>query len=167
MEPREMERLLQPKMAEIRRYLIRLGAGDADAEDIVQDTVYKALLYLEAIDERKFSAWLYKVAINRYFDYCRRSKRYSYSGGEEVEEHPGHEQELPEAVLLRKERKDEIEMVLARMNPANRQLILLKYEMELSYKEISTLLGISESTVKATLYRARQQFQQLYGGEGE
>ncbi|WP_340024056.1 RNA polymerase sigma factor [Paenibacillus sp. FSL K6-1096] len=166
MEPREMERLLQPKMAEIRRYLIRLGAGDADAEDIVQDTVYKALLYLEAIDERKFSAWLYKVAINRYFDYCRRSKRYSYSG-EEVEGHPGHELEMPEAVLLRKERKEEIEGVLAQLNPVNKQLILLKYEMELSYKEISALLGISESTVKATLYRARQQFQQLYGGEGE
>lgn len=161
-----MEKLLQPKMAEIRRYLIRLGAGDADAEDIVQDTVYKALLYLDAIDERKFSAWLYKVAINRYFDYCRRQKRYSYSGGE-VEEHPAREQELPEAVLLRRERKEEVEGVLARLNPVNKQLILLKYEMELSYKEISALLGISEGTVKATLYRARQQFQQLYGGEGE
>lgn len=166
MEPRDLEKVLQPKMAEICRYLIRLGAGASDAEDIVQDTVYKALLYLEAIDERKFSAWLYKVAINRYFDLCRRQKRYSYSG-EEVEEHPAQEQELPEAVLLRRERKEEIEGVLDRLNPVNKQLILLKYEMELSYKEISALLGISEGTVKATLYRARQQFQQLYGGEGE
>ncbi|NQX46234.1 RNA polymerase sigma factor [Paenibacillus tritici] len=166
MEPKDMERVLQPKLAEIRRYLIRLGAEASDAEDIVQDTVYKALLYLESIDEHKFSAWLYKVAINRYFDYCRKQKRYLYSG-EEVEEHPAQEQELPEAVLLRRERKEEIEGVLARLNPVNKQLILMKYEMDLSYKEISSLLGISEATVKATLYRARQQFQQLYGGEGE
>lgn len=165
MEPRDLEKVLQPKLAEIRRYLIRLGAGASDAEDIVQDTVYKALLYLEAIDERKFSAWLYKVAINRYFDLCRRKKKFQYS--EEVEVHPAPEHELPEAVLLRRERKEKIEEVLAGMIPANRQLILLKYEMELSYKEISALLGISEGTVKATLYRARQQFQQLYGGEGE
>ncbi|MEK3905158.1 MULTISPECIES: RNA polymerase sigma factor [unclassified Paenibacillus] len=166
MEPRDMEKVLQPKLAEIRRYLIRLGAGASDAEDIVQDTVYKALLYLDAIDQRKFSAWLYKVAINRYFDHCRSQKRYQYSG-EEVEEHPAREQELPEAVLLRRERKEEIEGVLARLNPVNKQLILLKYEMELSYKEISAMLGISEARVKASLYRARQQFQQLYGGEGE
>ncbi|MEK4006184.1 RNA polymerase sigma factor [Paenibacillus sp. FSL H3-0333] len=165
MEPRDLEKVLQPKLAEIRRYLIRLGAGASDAEDIVQDTVYKALLYLEAIDERKFSAWLYKVAINRYFDLCRRKMKFQYS--EEVEVHPAPEHELPEAVLLRRERKEKIEEVLAGMIPANRQLILLKYEMELSYKEISAMLGITEGTVKATLYRARQQFQQLYGGEGE
>ncbi|MBW4083304.1 RNA polymerase sigma factor [Paenibacillus sp. S150] len=165
MGPGDMEKLLQFKMAEICRYLIRLGAEAADAEDIVQDTVYKALLYLEAIDERKFSAWLYKVAINRYYDFCRKQKRFLYS--EEVDEQAVQGSEMPEAVLLRQEEKELIEFVLAKLSPVNRQLILLKYEMELSYKEIAALLGISEGKVKATLYRARQQFQQLYGGEGE
>ncbi|MFD2878737.1 RNA polymerase sigma factor [Paenibacillus rhizoplanae] len=66
-----------------------------------------------------------------------------------MEEHPAQEQELPEAVLLRRERKEEIEGVLDCLNPVNKQLILLKYEMELSYKEISALLGISEGTVKS------------------
>ncbi|NGM82580.1 RNA polymerase sigma factor [Paenibacillus sp. 7124] len=165
MGPGHLEQLLQPKMAEIRRYLIRLGAGAADAEDIVQDTVYKALLYLEAIDERKFSAWLYKVAINRYYDLCRRQRRFHYD--EEPGDYEASEVELPEESLLRREQQEQIERVLGMLNPLHRQLILMKYEMELSYREIASLLGISEGKVKASLYRARQQFQHYYGGEDE
>ncbi|ASA22205.1 RNA polymerase sigma factor [Paenibacillus donghaensis] len=163
MRPFNKEQQLQSKMAEIRRYLIRLGAGTADAEDIVQDTLYKALLYLEGIDERKFSAWLYKVAINAYYDMCRKHKRFQYM--DEAAEQAASESEQPDSLLLRQEQKELIERVLGKLKPASRQLILLKYEMELSYKEISSLLGISEGTVKASLYRARQQFQQIYGGE--
>ncbi|AIQ18938.1 MULTISPECIES: RNA polymerase sigma factor [Paenibacillus] len=164
MGPKLKEQQLQSKMAEIRKYLIRLGAGTADAEDIVQDTVYKALLYLDGIDEHKISAWLYKVAINSYYDLCRRQTRFQYS--EEIDlEAPANE--LPESMLLQQEQKVLIEKVLGKLNPANRQLILLKYEMEFSYKQIAALLGITEGTVKASLYRARQQFQQIYGGEAE
>lgn len=159
------EQLLQSKMAEIRRYLIRLGAGSADAEDIVQDTIYKALLYVDGIDGHKFSAWLYKVAINSYYDLCRRQARFRYS--EEIHDYEAPESELPESMLLQQEQKILIEKILGRMNPANRQLILLKYEMEFSYKQIAALLGVSEGTVKASLYRARQQFQHIYGGEAE
>ncbi|MNV70047.1 ECF RNA polymerase sigma factor SigE [compost metagenome] len=157
------DQLLQTKMAEIRRYLIRLGAAPADAEDIVQDTVCKALLYLDGIEERKFSSWLYKVAINRYYDLCRRQKRFQYI--EAAEEQAAPDKEQPESLLLQREQKERIEQILSRLAPANRQLILLKYEMGLTYKEISAFLGISEGTVKASLYRARQQFQQFYGGE--
>ncbi|AIQ30457.1 hypothetical protein P40081_21580 [Paenibacillus sp. FSL P4-0081] len=159
------EQLLQSKMAEIRRYLIRLGAGSADAEDIVQDTVYKALLYIDGIDGHKYSAWLYKVAINSYYDLCRRQTRFRYS--DEMEDYEAPESELPESMLLQQEQKILIEKILGRMNPANRQLILLKYEMEFSYKQIAALLGVTEGTVKASLYRARQQFQHIYGGEAE
>ncbi|MDT3425970.1 RNA polymerase sigma-70 factor (ECF subfamily) [Paenibacillus forsythiae] len=165
MGPGHLKRLLQPKMAEIRRYLIRLGADPADAEDIVQDAVYKALLYIEAIDERKFSAWLYKAAINRYYDVCRRQKRFQLAGESADPAIPEHE--LPEETLLRRERKDLVERVLGQLNPVHRQLILMKYEMELSYKEIATLLDISEGKVKASLYRARRQFQHYYGGEDQ
>ncbi|WP_082198103.1 sigma factor [Bacillus sp. FJAT-26390] len=62
-------------MKHLQRYLIRMGASQADAEDIVQDTVYKALLYLDSIVPDKFPAWLYRVALNRYCDMSRKHKR--------------------------------------------------------------------------------------------
>ncbi|MNC31565.1 RNA polymerase sigma-E factor [compost metagenome] len=94
---------------------------------------------------------------------CRRQKRFQYI--EAAEEQAAPDKEQPESLLLQREQKERIEQILSRLAPANRQLILLKYEMGLTYKEIAALLGISEGTVKASLYRARQQFQQFYGGE--
>lgn len=163
MGPGQLHEILQRKCGEIRMYLIRLGATAADAEDVVQETLYKALLYIEAIEENKFSAWMYKVAINRYFDLCRREKRYGYQA--EIHDVQAPEKDWPEERLLQQEQQEEIARTLAELKPLHRQLILLKYEMELSYQEIADLLGMTQEAVKATLFRARQQFKNRYGGE--
>lgn len=163
MGPGQLHEILQRKCGEIRKYLIRLGATAADAEDVVQETLYKAFLYMEAIEDNKFSAWMYKVAINRYFDLCRREKRYAYQA--EIPDVQAPEKEWPEERLLQREQREEIERTLAELKPLHRQLILLKYEMEMSYQEIAVLLGMTPEAVKATLFRARQQFKNKYGGE--
>lgn len=163
MKPGQLHQILQPKMLEIQKYLIRLGAPATDAEDIVQDTVYKALLYIDSIDENKFSAWLYKVAINRYYDLCRRSKRIIIP----IDYVDVPDTELPEDHLLLKEKREDIDRVLAELQPLHKQLIIMKYELELSYQEIAELLGITTDTVKSALFRARKQFQKKYRGEAE
>ena len=163
MKPGQLHQILQPKMLEIKKYLIRLGAPAADAEDIVQDTVYKALLYIDSIDEHKFSAWLYKVAINRYYDLCRRSKRIVIP----IDNVDVPDTELPEDHLLLKEKREDIERVLAQLLPLHKQLIIMKYDLELSYQEIAELLGIKTDTVKSALFRARKQFQKKYRGEAQ
>jgi RNA polymerase sigma factor, sigma-70 family len=155
-----MLRLLQGRMKHIQRYLIRLGASRADAEDIVQDTVYKGLLYLDSIVPDKFTAWLYRVALNRYYDMLRKKKRMQFSIEEDM---PGGS-EIPEDVLLRNEQREEIERVMESLTPIFKQLLILKYELDFSYREISGLLGIREEMVKTYLYRARKQFQRNYGG---
>lgn len=73
--------------------------------------------------------------------------------------------EIPEEILLRKERRAEIEQVMEELSPIYKQLLILKYEMDFSYKEISELIGIREEKVKTYLYRARKLFQKKYGGQ--
>lgn len=163
MKPGQLHQVLQSKMIEIKKYLIRLGAPASDAEDIVQDTVYKALLYMDSIDENKFSAWMYKVAINRYYDLCRRNKRVVIP----IDYVDVPDTEMPEEHLLQQEKREDIERVLGEMLPLHKELIIMKYELELSYQEISELLGIKTETVKSALFRARKQFQKKYRGEME
>ncbi|MGO4106364.1 sigma-70 family RNA polymerase sigma factor [Paenibacillus sp. YAF4_2] len=117
-------------MKHIQRYLIRLGATRADAEDIVQDTVYKGLLYLDSIVPDKFSAWLYRVALNRYYDLLRKKKRIQWSIDEDVV----GGSEIPEEILLRNEQREEIEHVLESLSSIFKQLIILKYELDLRYQ---------------------------------
>ncbi|SCY34241.1 RNA polymerase sigma-70 factor, ECF subfamily [Paenibacillus polysaccharolyticus] len=161
MDARQMAEQLQPKLREIRHYLIRLGASPSDAEDILQETVYKAFLYIDSIEKGKFSAWLYKVAINRYYDLCRR-KKWAMVPIESVEI---PDSSLPEDAILQQEKKEKVEAVLGELAPLHRQLLIMKYEMELSYQEIAELLGMRMEQVKASLYQARQQFKKKYGSE--
>lgn len=154
----EMQPLLEEKMEQIKRYLIRLGAARNDAEDIVQDAVYKGLLYIDSIDPEKFFAWLFKVALNRYYDLCRKRKRIQIPIDSVIVE----DAETPEALVLQKENQEEIERVLNELPPFHKQLLIMKYELDLSYQEIAGLLGVKMELVKTYLFRARKQFQKKY-----
>ncbi|MEH7484958.1 RNA polymerase sigma factor [Neobacillus drentensis] len=158
MDNERIYQLLQEKMKQLNRYLIRLGANRNDAEDIVQETIYKGILYIESIDPEKFSAWLYKVALNRYYDLCRKKKRIEVP----IESVIIEEAEIPEDLLIQKEIREEIEHVLDQLTPIHKQLLILKYELDLTYKEIASLLDIKEGLVKTYLFRARKQFQKVY-----
>jgi len=161
MDAGKINGILQPKLHEIRHYLIRLGASPSDAEDILQETVYKAFLYIDSIENGKFSAWLYKVAINHYYDLCRRKKWIMVP----IDTMEIPDSKLPEDSLLQQEEKEEVEVVLSQLEPLHKQLLIMKYEMELPYKEIARLLGMRMEHVKAALYQARQQFKKRYGSE--
>ena len=54
-------------------YLIKIGAN-RKAEDIVQDTLYKALLLMEEIPLEHLTPWLFRVAINQHRDLHRKEK---------------------------------------------------------------------------------------------
>ena len=76
MESELINELFQQKMNLIYKYLVNLGCSKDNAEDIVQDTFYKALKYIDGIQYDKISAWLFKVAINKYYDLCRKNNRH-------------------------------------------------------------------------------------------
>lgn len=51
---------------------------------------------------------------------------------------------------------------LNKLTPSHKNLLLLKYEMDLTYKDIGEILDISENTVKTYLYRARNNFKKFW-----
>ncbi len=62
--------------------------------------------------------------------------------------------------ILSKEIGGEVREILNSLKEEYKSLLIFKYEMELSYKEIGLLLGISEGNVKTYLYRARNKFKE-------
>lgn len=137
-------------------YLIKLGCNQEDAEDIAQDTFYKALKYIDGIDVSQISSWLFRVAINTYYDLCRIRKRHiQVIIDEEIFKSDNN---LCEDYILDLERKEDVLIILNSLNDIQKNLLILKYDMDLSYKDIANVLDISESTVKTYLFRAREQF---------
>lgn len=157
-----IDELYREKASFIYKYLIKLGANPEDAKDIVQNTFFKAIEYMVHLEEGNISSWLFKVAINNYYDLCRKQKRRNDLALEE--EHMSREiiKDTPELNMILKESNEEIIKVLESMKESYKNLILLKYEMNLSYIQIAILLNIPESQVKTYLYRARNDFKKRW-----
>ncbi|MDQ0176599.1 RNA polymerase sigma factor [Bacillus chungangensis] len=152
---------LYEQLSHVYRYLIKKGANPQDAEDIVQDTAYKYLMNLEAIEAAKVKSWLYRVAINQFYDILRRQKRTNHILKKIVYDEEAID-DLPEDILLEKEFQEHVQLILHQLREPYREILLLKYDLELKYTEIADMLNISIPSVKMTLHRARKQFLDQY-----
>lgn len=151
--------LIESIAPKIYRHLMKIGANPEDAKDIVQDALYKAVLYIDSIDPNRVSAWLFKVAVNGYYDLCRKhNRRVEVS----IDDIVLRDEETPETVLVNSATKFEITEILDGLGTIQKHLLILKYEQNLSYQEISTLLGVPVQTIATYLHRARQKFKQAF-----
>lgn len=159
MKHEDIEELIIQTAKSIYGYFIKIGVNRIEAEDIVQDTIHKALLSIHYLDITYIKTWLFKVAINKHRDLLRRKNR--------LEQIPLESIQIIgtknlEDIILTKELQIEIQKILEQMNPVYRHMLLLKYDYELSYKEIASLLEMKEETVKVSLYRARNEFRKIH-----
>jgi RNA polymerase sigma-70 factor (ECF subfamily) len=147
----------------IYRYLLKHGCRKEVAEELVQESFIKAIEHFEDVDPQKLSAWVFKVALNNYRNYLKKAavreellideNRFleSFSADHQLED-----------ALLGKERTHEIRECLNRLKSSYKELLILKYDMDLSNKEIGRMLGFPEQTIKTYLYRARNEFKRVW-----
>lgn len=140
-------------------YLIKCGCSREEAEDIVHDSFIKAIEYMDGISVEKLPSWLFKVALNNYKNKIKRKSLINevsidYEGF--CSNFIGDNDSLE--ILLWKEKEEHVRECLSKLKEQSKILLIFKYDMELSYKEIGKLLGLSQEVVKTYLYRARNEF---------
>ncbi|ABK61271.1 MULTISPECIES: RNA polymerase sigma factor [Clostridium] len=147
-------------------YLIKCGCKTNDAEDIVQDSFVKAIEFMDGVDDDKICSWLFVVAMNNYKNRLKKKKI--------VTEISIYDDKFYRTIVscnnvqqkvLQEEKKRYIEHCLNNLKEEYRMLLIFKYDLELSYKEISKLIGFSENVVKTYLYRARNKFKEIWRKE--
>jgi len=141
-----------------------------DAEDITQEIFLEICQSIPQFKgESQLSTWIYKITVNKSLDFLRKKKRKKRMGifqrlfeqenhmaNAELAhfEHPGIELENKERSVILFQAIDQL--------PENQKtaFILCKLE-DLSYKEISEVMGTSISSVESLLHRAKQNLQKL------
>lgn len=101
---------------------------------------------------------MYRVAIRKYLDLYRRKKRYS----EIIEENFLSLSNWQ----LQPEQNELLYTALNQLDPSSASLLIMKYEQELSIKEMMSILDASESKIKSDLFRARKKLVQILEKEG-
>jgi RNA polymerase sigma-70 factor (ECF subfamily) len=151
----------------IYNYVYRL-MGDADeAQDLTQDSFVKAFRALRRGDvPLNPAAWLYRIASHTCLDALRRRRLIRWlplDGLAGLRRPFGRDSgDSPESSVVRTEEHTRIQQALERLPPRYRMLLLLREYEGLSHKEIAEVTGDSLSTVKVTLFRARERCRREY-----
>ncbi len=134
------------------------------AEDAVQDIFMKILVSISKFKgNSKFSTWLYSITYNFCIDKIRR-KRKERSLVQEVDDLSNLEgvtDDVDDNELLEASVK-QMKIILERLKAADKAVLLMKYQDELSIKDMTLVLDMSESAVKMKIKRAKEKFRREY-----
>lgn len=141
--------------------------GDAqDAEDASQEIFLRAYTRLDSFDQaRRFSTWLLSIASNYCVDRLRR-RRWHWVTLDDAAFQVPSPQAGPERMALRHEQQQMVQRALQRLPEHYRLVTILRYWNDLSYDEIAQVTGLTESTIKTRLHRARHMLADALGPEG-
>jgi RNA polymerase sigma factor (sigma-70 family) len=151
--------------------MLKMINNQDDAEDLTIEAFGKAFLKLNSYTPSyAFSTWLFKIATNNCIDFIRKKKMNTTSidhtfneNGESFLSNIIREKaQNPEEKFILEQRKVVMKEMLDKMNEKYRQMIEMRYYDELSYQEISEKMDLPVGTVKAQLFRAREQLMELF-----
>ena len=141
-----------------RRPLLKVcwayGNTSHDRDDLLQEIVARLWAAFGKYDPgRKFSTWMYRVALNVAIDYRRRQRRWGRESA------TLHEVDAAPTDATKQQQLCELRELLDRQSEADRVLLVLYLEGH-SYREIADVLGISESNVGTRLNRLKTSLRQ-------
>ncbi|MCK5943395.1 MAG: sigma-70 family RNA polymerase sigma factor [Planctomycetes bacterium] len=140
----------------LQSLLVRIVRDHAWADDLVQETIVRAMRDAHRFDDRfPLAVWLFRIARNLALDLLRREGRHRLRNARVAP----RDAAAPAAITTveHKEFQIALEGALQQLPEAFRTVFLLRDGEGLSYEEIAQVLTISPKTVSSRLHRARQQ----------
>ncbi|MCB0600329.1 MAG: RNA polymerase sigma factor [Saprospiraceae bacterium] len=141
---------------------ITLLKDEVWAEDALQDIFIKVVLRLADFGERsKFSTWLYSITYNYCIDQVRKRK-YDVLMPDESWERLDVQDETTDDKYLLETRIHELKVVMGELPVIDRALLLMKYQDDLSIRDIAESMNKTESAIKMQLLRAKEKFRIIH-----
>lgn len=160
---REGKKRLEERRSRLFRIAYSWSHNAALADDLVQDTLTKAMQKSSQLrDPKAGDAWLFTIMSNCYRDHFRRSKP-----TDEFEEGDLIDEQTPETETSRHEIVTNVREAIATLVQGQRQVITLVDLEGFSYVEVAEILDIPIGTVMSRLCRARRSLKEqiLQGGK--
>lgn len=153
----DIEMIYDKYFTAVYKYLFSISQDKHVAEELTQETFFKALQKIDGFrNQCDIRVWLCQIGKNAYFDYLRKNKRFV-----PAEEAEGSADETDLVLdFERRETAYAIHKILHDLNEPYKEVFSLRTFGELSFREISSLFGKSESWAKVTYLRAKRKIQE-------
>jgi RNA polymerase sigma-70 factor (ECF subfamily) len=157
--------LVRPYERMVYATAISIVKNPADAEEVAQEAVLKAFSKLSTFrGESKFSTWLVQITYNEAKMKLRKAYANLYESIDDSQQTEDGEfwpkdyadwRPIPSELLEENEIRQAVQDAIASLSANYREVLILRDLQRLSIKETTTILGISEGSVKTRLHRAR------------
>ena len=142
------------------RTAVSFGISDFDCDDLIQQAYINAFQKIEQFKgQAKFSTWLTRILINECLMFKRKKKsenqRFVDVDGDRAVTNPAFQHQTPEKEFMNNEMKNILENSVKKLPQKYRSVYILREMENISIKECSEILNISEVNVKVRLLRAR------------
>ena len=158
------ERLYDRYCDKVYRKCLSFTKDPVRAEDLTHDIFLKLVIKLSSFrGQAKFSTWLYSITYNYCTDQLRsshlRQEVYVDEGWERLDVKADDENELAELAELEAQ---QLQRALEQLPSDEQTMLLMKYQDDVSIREIADLNGLTESAVKMRLKRSREKLRKYY-----
>ncbi len=166
---KDFAKLIEPHLSSLYSTALRMTHNKNDAEDLVQDTLFKAFRALDQYQKNtNFRAWIFRILVNTFITAYRKAikqpQKISYDDMEEFFLY----KRLDESVSLQETTKedflenlfdDDVKEALDNL-PYQFRLVVLLCDVEgFSYNEIANIIDAPSGTVMSRLFRGRKLLQ--------
>lgn len=149
----EIEKAYMQHAKEIYRYLLSLSHNEDLAEELTQETFFRAMRTIHSYDGScKLSVWLCQIGKHLWYQWLEKHRRYQPM--ELLEEVEGSDS-LEQNLLLRME-KTALYKAIHTLPEPMREVVHMRLTGEFSFAEIGEIVGKSENWARTTFYRAKR-----------
>lgn len=165
------------KMAEIyEKYklkFLKVALNITHNQELAEDAVHNTFAAIIEQKEKYFnldgSDFLFSTILivrNKCIDLLRKEKLYSNISMDELEIYLSTEDPSVEEQIILSSEYEALWKYLGMIDEISRQILIMKYEQEFSYKEIGEKLGMTSSHVQTRIFRAKEKLRKLMRDEG-
>lgn len=157
MQMQDFEKIYAEHFSDVYRYALSLSQNESVAEEITQETFFKALRHIDRFNGNcKLYVWLCQIAKNTYFSYYKNEKRCcSDSDVDQVDITTDLEK-----TFLDNDTAKRLHHLLHHLREPYKEVFTLRVFGDLPFAQIGELFGKSDSWARLVFYRAKKELQE-------
>ena len=154
----DFEEVYRRCFADVYKYVLALSRDEAVAEEVTQETFFKALTAIDGFrGQCQLRVWLCQIARNQYLTLCREQSKFTPGPPEAAD--GGIEEGFADREAARR-----LHRLLHDLPEPYKEVFSLRTFGELPFSQIGELFGKTESWARVTYFRARQKLKEADRG---
>lgn len=142
----------------IFKFVLTIVGNREDAEDVTQEALYQAYRTWQQVDPESsggYVKWCFRIARNLAYD-SRRKRKPRGAEDDEIERAVDQRSLKPEEVYENRVQASQIKQCIQELDEKYREVLVLRYQEEMSYEKIAEVLEVPVSTIETRIHRAKK-----------